>query len=301
MGGCSEIRPAASSRSRRRPSSSSCPAWTRGSTARSSSSTPAPDGSSSPAWARAGSSPRRSRPPSPPPARRRCSCIRRRRIHGDLGRIVKGDVVLAISYSGDTEEILALVPQVKRLGVAAGRGHRQPALRPGRRRPTCTSTSRSARRPARSASRPPPPPPRRWPWATRSRWPSSSGAASPSRTSRSCTPGAASARSCCASRTSCTRATGVPRVAPDTAMKDVLFEMTRKRLGMTTVVDAEGRLLGIISDGDLRRQMERHGYTLLDQHRGRVHDAGPGAHRPARAGHARPRRHGGAQDHRPSW
>src|SRR5260221_12156608 len=37
-------------------------------------------------------------------------------IHGDLGRIVKGDVVLVISYSGETDEILALVPQVKRLG-----------------------------------------------------------------------------------------------------------------------------------------------------------------------------------------
>ena len=48
-------------------------------------------------------------------------------------------------------------------------------------------------------------------------------------------------------------------------MKDVLFEMTRKRLGLTTVVDETGRLLGIISDGDLRRQMERHGYELLDR------------------------------------
>ena len=55
-------------------------------------------------------------------------------------------------------------------------------------------------------------------------------------------------------------------------MKDVLFEMTRKRLGLTTVADADGRLLGIISDGDLRRQMERHGYTLLDRTAGRVHD-----------------------------
>jgi arabinose-5-phosphate isomerase len=48
-------------------------------------------------------------------------------------------------------------------------------------------------------------------------------------------------------------------------MKDVLFEMTRKRLGMTTVADADGTLVGMISDGDLRRQMERHGYTLLDR------------------------------------
>jgi arabinose-5-phosphate isomerase len=57
----------------------------------------------------------------------------------------------------------------------------------------------------------------------------------------------------------------IPRVAPDTRMKDVLFEMTTKRLGLTTVVDAEGRLVGLISDGDLRRQMERHGYALLDR------------------------------------
>src|SRR5216117_3035316 len=38
-------------------------------------------------------------------------------LHGDLGRIVKGDAVLAVSYSGDTAEILSLVPAVKRLGA----------------------------------------------------------------------------------------------------------------------------------------------------------------------------------------
>jgi arabinose-5-phosphate isomerase len=57
----------------------------------------------------------------------------------------------------------------------------------------------------------------------------------------------------------------IPRVSPTTTMKDVLFEMTRKRLGATTVSDPDGRLLGLISDGDLRRQMERFGYTLLDR------------------------------------
>jgi arabinose-5-phosphate isomerase len=57
----------------------------------------------------------------------------------------------------------------------------------------------------------------------------------------------------------------IPRVSPETVMKDVLFEMTRKRLGLTTVTAPDGRLLGMISDGDLRRQMERHGYTLLDK------------------------------------
>jgi arabinose-5-phosphate isomerase len=57
----------------------------------------------------------------------------------------------------------------------------------------------------------------------------------------------------------------IPRVGPSTRMKDVLFEMTRKRLGLTTVTEDDGRLLGILSDGDLRRQMERHGYALLDR------------------------------------
>ena len=49
----------------------------------------------------------------------------------------------------------------------------------------------------------------------------------------------------------------VPRVAADTRMKDVIYEMSRKALGMTTVQDGDGRLLGLITDGDLRRLMER--------------------------------------------
>jgi arabinose-5-phosphate isomerase len=57
----------------------------------------------------------------------------------------------------------------------------------------------------------------------------------------------------------------IPRVLPTTVMKDVLFEMTRKRLGLTTVTGADGTLLGMISDGDLRRQIEKHGYALLDK------------------------------------
>ena len=48
----------------------------------------------------------------------------------------------------------------------------------------------------------------------------------------------------------------MPRVAADTTMKDVIYEMSRKALGMTTVQDGDGRLLGVITDGDLRRLME---------------------------------------------
>ena len=51
--------------------------------------------------------------------------------------------------------------------------------------------------------------------------------------------------------------TAVPRVALDALMPDVIHEMSSKRLGMTTVVDGKGRLLGVISDGDLRRLVER--------------------------------------------
>jgi arabinose-5-phosphate isomerase len=48
-----------------------------------------------------------------------------------------------------------------------------------------------------------------------------------------------------------------PRVGPGTRMRDVIYEMSSKKLGMTCVVDGENVLLGIITDGDLRRQMER--------------------------------------------
>jgi arabinose-5-phosphate isomerase len=55
----------------------------------------------------------------------------------------------------------------------------------------------------------------------------------------------------------------LPRVALDTPMPDVFHEMSAKKLGMTTVTEADGRLAGIVTDGDLRRLMEKHrGATL---------------------------------------
>lgn len=50
-----------------------------------------------------------------------------------------------------------------------------------------------------------------------------------------------------------------PRVAVDTALKEVIIEITSKRLGAAAVTDAEGLLLGIITDGDLRRLLEKEG------------------------------------------
>jgi arabinose-5-phosphate isomerase len=54
-----------------------------------------------------------------------------------------------------------------------------------------------------------------------------------------------------------------PRVRAGTPMRDVIYEMSRRGLGMTCVVDENDRLLGIITDGDLRRQMER-GAAVLE-------------------------------------
>ena len=48
-----------------------------------------------------------------------------------------------------------------------------------------------------------------------------------------------------------------PVVRVDTRMRDVIYEMSSKKLGMTCVVDGDERLIGIITDGDLRRHMER--------------------------------------------
>ncbi len=55
----------------------------------------------------------------------------------------------------------------------------------------------------------------------------------------------------------------VPRVTPQTKMPDVIYEMSRKKLGMTAVVEGE-KLVGVISDGDLRRLLEKRGKDALD-------------------------------------
>jgi len=58
--------------------------------------------------------------------------------------------------------------------------------------------------------------------------------------------------------------TALPRVARDAAMPDVFHEMSAKGLGMTTVLEPDGRLAGILTDGDLRRLMEKHRGAVLE-------------------------------------
>jgi arabinose-5-phosphate isomerase len=184
-------------------------------------------------------------------------------IHGDLGRIVKGDCVLAVSHGGTTEEILALLPQVKRLGsplVAMTGNVRSPLATaadvhldvkvraeacPLGLAPTASTTASLALGDALSMA------------VLEQRGFTVDDFAA-------LHPGGHLGRRLSRVEDLMHAGEQIPRVAPETRMKDVLFEMTRKRLGLTTVALPSGSLVGIISDGDLRRQMERHGYTLLD-------------------------------------
>jgi arabinose-5-phosphate isomerase len=56
----------------------------------------------------------------------------------------------------------------------------------------------------------------------------------------------------------------LPHVSPETKMPDVIYEMSRKGLGLTAITDAAGKLLGIITDGDLRRVMQARKQNVLD-------------------------------------
>jgi arabinose-5-phosphate isomerase len=188
-------------------------------------------------------------------------------IHGDLGRIVKGDVLLALSNSGETDELLALVPSVKRLGVPlvalTGKPgstlaqtadvHLDVSIRqeacPLGLAPTASTTAALAMGDALAMS-----------LLERRGFTMEDFAV--------LHPGGRLGRKLL--RVDDVMHTGdqIPRVSPAAPMRDVLFEMTRKRLGMTTVAAADGKLLGIISDGDLRRQMERHGHAVLDKSAG---------------------------------
>ena len=71
----------------------------------------------------------------------------------------------------------------------------------------------------------------------------------------------------------------LPKVSANTPMPQVIYEMSRKKLGMTTVIAAEGpdagHLLGMISDGDLRRLLERDGPHALERTAGEIMNPNP--------------------------
>lgn len=183
-------------------------------------------------------------------------------LHGDLGRLVKGDALLALSYSGETEELVRLLDTVKRLAIPL-------VLLTG----NPSSTLAQASDVVIDASVPQEACPL--------------GLAPTASTTAMLALGDALAMALLEKRgfteedyASLHPAGGlgiklrrvenlmhtgdkIPCVRPDTLMPEVIYEMSRKGLGHATVVEAESRLVGLISDGDLRRILEREGNQAL--------------------------------------
>jgi arabinose-5-phosphate isomerase len=176
-------------------------------------------------------------------------------IHGDLGMVTGGDLVVAVSHSGTTEEILHLLQVLRRLGVTliaitsnpgstlaeAADLHLDLGVRreacPLNLAPTASTTASLALGDALAMA-----------VSVRKGFREEDFAR--------LHPGGKLGKRFLTVADLMHTGDEMPRVAADTKMKDVIYEMSRKALGMTTVQDADGRLLGVITDGDLRRLME---------------------------------------------
>ena len=183
--------------------------------------------------------------------------------HGDLGMIVSGDLVLALSNSGETEELLVLVPLIKRLGVPliAMTGNPRSRLAqaaevnldvsvvqeacPLGLAPTASTTAALAMGDALAVA------------LLESRGFTREDFA------RSHPAGTLGRRLLLHVADLMHRGEAIPRVGPGTTLKETLVEMSRKGLGMSAVLDEAGRVLGIYTDGDLRRSLD----AAIDLHR----------------------------------
>ena len=175
--------------------------------------------------------------------------------HGDLGMITDRDVVLALSYSGESDEILMLLPVLKRQGnrLVAMTGRPQSTMAreadlhldvsvpaeacPLALAPTSSTTASLAMGDALAVA------------LLEARGFTSEDFA------RSHPAGALGRRLLLHIADVMHTGDDIPRVGPDATLGDALLEMSRKRLGMTAVVDDDGRLLGLYTDGDLRRSL----------------------------------------------
>jgi arabinose-5-phosphate isomerase len=185
--------------------------------------------------------------------------------HGDFGMITADDVVIAISNSGKTNEILTLLPHIKQLKVKLISITSDPQsplaqeatvnLNTGARReagplelaPTASTTATLALGDALAIA------------LTRARNFTHEDFA------RSHPGGVIGKRLLLRVSELMHTDAAIPKVHADALIKDALMEMTEKRLGMTTIVDADDHLLGIFTDGDLRRVIAQ-GYNLTDTH-----------------------------------
>ncbi len=194
--------------------------------------------------------------------------------HGDLGMVQPGDVVLAISNSGESEELTALLPVIKRLDVTllamTGRPGSSLARHadivldsavsleacPLNLAPTASTTAQMALGDALAVV------------LLELRGFKAEDFA------RSHPGGALGRKLLTHLRDVMRSGDAVPRVGPDASFGDVMREMSTKGLGATAVVDAAGRLLGVFTDGDLRRKIEA-GVDLRTLHAQQLMTAGP--------------------------
>jgi arabinose-5-phosphate isomerase len=177
--------------------------------------------------------------------------------HGDLGMVTAGDVVLAISNSGESDELDAIVPPLKRLGVTlvamTGRADSSLARHaditlssavdqeacPLNLAPTASTTAQLALGDALAVAL------------------LDARGFKQEDFARSHPGGALGRKLLMHVRDLMRQGDDVPIIGPETMLIEVMREMTRKGLGATAVADAERRVLGIFTDGDLRRLVEK--------------------------------------------
>ncbi len=192
-------------------------------------------------------------------------------LHGDLGMVVAGDVVLALSASGETEEIVTLLPTIKRLGVPlisftgdSLYGAESPARVSTLAQAADLALDCSIAKEACSLGLAP--------TASTTTMLALGDALAVALSDRrgfreedfaELHPGGKLGKKLARVSQLMHSGDAIPRVSPQTRMPDVIYEMSRKKLGITTVVEGD-QLLGIISDGDLRRLLERRGKDVLD-------------------------------------
>lgn len=185
-------------------------------------------------------------------------------IHGDLGMIMTGDVVIAISNSGETEEILRILPSIKRLGAPLVAMSGNPASNLARSSDVFLDVSVAEEAcplglaPTASTT------------ATLAMGDALAVALLVKRGFRAedfaiFHPGGSLGKKLIL-RVEDLMHSGeaIPLVQEDTLMKEALFVITDKGLGVTGVCDSSGGLKGVITDGDLRRALEK-GFDILNQ------------------------------------
>jgi arabinose-5-phosphate isomerase len=192
-------------------------------------------------------------------------------LHGDLGMVVRGDVVLALSASGETEEILALLATIKRLQVPLITMTGDEIFSTPTEKATSTLAAAadvaldcSVAKEACSLGLAP--------TASTTTMLALGDALAVTLSERrgfkeedfaNLHPGGKLGKRLARVESLMHTGEALPRVTPRTRMPDVIYEMSRKKLGVTAVVEGE-RLAGIISDGDLRRLLQNRGKDVLD-------------------------------------